>query len=103
MVVVLADDLDEEVEAAGGGHDVVDLGHRRRARRRPASRSPSTRMPIIACRVKPDLERVGDGDDLHDLGVEQALHALADGGLGQADGLADGGVGAAGRPPGAAR
>ena len=29
MVVVLADDLGEEVEAAGGGHHVGDLRHRR--------------------------------------------------------------------------
>ena len=52
-------------------------------------------MPIIACAREADLQRVGDRDDLHDAGVEQPLHALADGGLGQADGLADRGV----RPP----
>ena len=40
-------------------------------------------------------ERVGDGDDLHDALVEQLLHALAHGRLGQAHGLADGCVGTA--------
>ena len=44
-------------------------------------------MPIIACRWKPDLQRIGDRDDLHHAGVEQPLHPLADGGLGQPDGL----------------
>ena len=44
-------------------------------------------MPIIAWRVKPDLERVGHRDDLHDAGVGEALHALAHGGLGQPDAL----------------
>ena len=94
MVVVLADDLGEHVERPGGDHDVVDLGDRgeRVGDRRT---SPSTRMPIMACRWKPDLERVGDRDDLHDALVEQPLHPLPDGRLGQPDRLADGRV----RPP----
>ncbi len=46
----------------------------------------------MACRGKPTWSGIGDGDDLHDAGVEQPLHALADGGLGQPDRLADGGV-----------
>ena len=36
-----------------------------------------------------ELHGIGDGDDLHDAGVDHALHALAHGGLGQADRLAD--------------
>jgi hypothetical protein len=43
--------------------------------------------------VEAEHHRVGHGDDLHHTGVGETLHALADGGLGQADGLADGGVG----------
>ena len=39
-----------------------------------------------------DLERVGDGDDLHHAGVQQPLHPLPDGGLRQPDGLPDGRV-----------
>ena len=38
----------------------------------------------MAWRLEPHLERVGHRDDLHDVGVEQPLHALADRGLGQA-------------------
>ncbi len=47
----------------------------------------------MACAGEADLERVGDGDDLHDAGVEQPLHPLAHRRLGQPDRLADGGVG----------
>ena len=36
-----------------------------------------------------DRQRVGDGDDLHHAGVEQALHTLARRRLGQADGGAE--------------
>ena len=46
----------------------------------------------MACRAKPTDERVGDRDDLHHAGVDEPLHALAHGRLGQPDGLADGGV-----------
>ena len=49
-------------------------------------------MPTIACRAKPSCERVGDRDDLHHAAVDQPLDALADGGLGQPDDLADRGV-----------
>ena len=41
-----------------------------------------------------ELHRIGDGDDLHDAGVDHALDALAHRGLGEPDRLADGGVGA---------
>ena len=39
--------------------------------------------------VEPDLQGIGDRHDLHHLAVQQALHALPDGGLGQADALGD--------------
>ena len=53
VLVALADHLGQDVEGAGGDHDVVDLvelGERvgdRLERRR------STRIPTIACRAKP--------------------------------------------------
>ena len=45
-------------------------------------------------RHPPQAERqgVGDGDDLHDAAVDQALHPLAHGGLRQPDRLAELGV-----------
>ena len=48
------------------------------------------RLPLEA-----HLERVRHGDDLHDVGLEESLHALADGGLREADLLGDRGVGLA--------
>ena len=50
---------------------------------------PDHRLPAEA-----ELEGVGDGDDLHDPGLGEPLHPLAHGGLGEADRLADRGVGA---------
>ena len=41
-----------------------------------------------------ELERVGDGHDLHDPGLGEPLDPLPHGGLGEPDGLADRGVGA---------
>ena len=45
--------------------------------------------------AEPQLQRVGDRDDLDDARVLQPVHALPYGGLGQAHGPGDGGVGAA--------
>ena len=56
--------------------------------------SPSTRMPSIAARGKPDLHRVGHGHDLDDAGLDESGHPLADRGLGEPDSATDGGVGA---------
>ena len=92
MVVVLADDLDQQVEAARGDDDVVDLGHLRER----VGDALDVALDVDAdhgLAAEAHLERVGDRDDLHDAGVEQPLHPLAHGGLGQADGLADRGVG----------
>ena len=49
----------------------------------------------MACRAKPSVQRIGDGDDLHDAGVEQPLHPLPDRGLGQPDDLGQRRVGLA--------
>ena len=95
VLVVVHDDLGQQVERAGGDHHVVDLVESRPARRRPPRASPSTLMPIIACRAKPICMRVGDRDDLHDAGLDQLLHPLPHRGLGQPDRLADAGVGPA--------
>src|SRR4051812_7939759 len=94
VLVVAADDLQLEVVPAGGEHAVVDLvdladrlggetrvtGHRDRHR----GHHPET-----------EGDRVGYGDDLQGSRVDQRLHPLPDGGLGQADRVTDRGVGAA--------
>ena len=89
-----ADHLGEQVVGAGGDHDVVDLLERGEGvgDRLDLAVDPDAdhRLPGEA-----ELERVGDRDDLHDAAVGEPLHALADGGLGQPDDLADGGVRAA--------
>jgi hypothetical protein len=103
VVVVLADDLDEQVEGAGGDDDVVDLAMARPGRRPPVRMSPSTAHADHGLAREAQLQRVGDRDDLHDAGVEQALHALPHGRLGQPDGLADARVGRDDRPAAAAR
>jgi hypothetical protein len=94
VVVVLADDLDQEVEAAGGDDHVVDLGHVGDLLRDGLDVSlagdPDHRLAGEA-----HLERIGDRDDLHDAGIQQPLHPLADGGLGEPDGLPDRRVGPA--------
>ena len=92
MLVALADHLDEQVEGAGGDHDVVDLVERRELvgdrlegaadpdrRSSPAGRSRARVGSVTATTcITPR--------------VDQPLHALADGGLGQPDHLADRGV-----------
>ena len=94
VLVALGDDLDQHVEGAGGDDDVVDLverGERVGDRlERPVHPDPDHRLAR-----EPELQRVGDRDDLHHAAVDQPLDALADGGLGQPDDLADGGVRAA--------
>ena len=91
VVVALGDDLGQHVEGAGSDHDVVDLvergervGHRFQ---RPVHPDPDHGLAR-----EPELQRIGDRDDLHHAAVDQPLDALADGGLGQPDHLADGGV-----------
>ena len=94
VLVALADDLGEDVEGAGGDHDVVDLvelgervGHRLERAGHPDADHRLAR--------EAELQRVGDRDDLHHAAVDEPLHPLADRGLGEADHLADRGVGAA--------
>ena len=91
VVVVLADDLDHEVEGARGDDHVVDLGHGGQR----VGDGLEVALDVDADhRLAPEAhgERVGDGDDLHHALVEQLLDALAHGRLGEADGLADRGV-----------
>ena len=84
--------IDDVVDLLEVGEGVGDGLHR------PVDPDADHRLP-----GEPELERVGDGDDLHHAGVDQPLHALADGGLGEADHLADRGVRTAAVLPGAAR
>ena len=42
--------------------------------------------------IEAELHRIGDGDDLHDAGIGEFLHALAYCGLAESDGLADLGI-----------
>ena len=101
-VVVLADDLDQDVERAGGDHDVVDLVERgERVGDLAGVAAGADADHRLAGEA--DLHRVGDADDLQDAGVEQPLHPLADGGLGQPDGGRRSGRRDAGRPPATAR
>jgi hypothetical protein len=94
VLVALADHFGEQVEGAGGDHHVVDLVH--------GHELVGDRFEL-AHRLDPDhrlageaqLEGVGDRDDLHHAAVGEPLHPLPYGRLGQADHLADGGVGPA--------
>src|SRR6185312_8138814 len=93
VIVVLADDLGEHVERAGGDDDVIDLLH--------VGELPGHFLQVAIGLdgdhgLPPEAQgqRIGDGDDLHHAGVLEALHALPDGRLGQPHGLADRGVGA---------
>lgn len=92
FLVVLAHHLAEEVETAGRGHDIRDLiqGGDSIGRR---GQLPSHPDPDHRLAREADQQGIGDGDDLHDTGIEQALHAGADRGLGEADGLGDRGIG----------
>ena len=83
-LVVLDHRLDEQVERTGGDDDVGDLGDRAIFSARRSGRLP--RDPDHRHAPVPELQRIGDRDDLHHARLEQALHALAHGGLGQADG-----------------
>ena len=93
MLVVHRQDLADQVERAGGDDDVVDVGH-------PGQRVTDDVEITVGVdadqglALEAGLQRVGDRDDLHDAGVEQLLHPLAHGRLGQAHRLADGRVGA---------
>jgi hypothetical protein len=91
--VALAHDLGEDVEPAGGDHDVVDLLDRRQGLGDRLAGTlddhPQQRLP-----AEPELERVGDRDDLHHAGVLELLDAAAHGVLREADGVTDLGVGA---------
>ena len=92
MLVVLAHDLGEDVVAAGGDHEVVDLAH--------GGHLVGDGLDV-ALDADPDhrgaveahLHRVGDRDDLHDPRLDEPLHPLTHGRLGEADRLADGRVG----------
>src|SRR5436305_883384 len=92
VIVVLADDLRQHVERAGGDDDVVDLLH--------VGELPGHFLQVAVGLdgdhgLPPEAERqrIGDGHDLHHAGVLEALHALPDGRLGQPYGLADRGIG----------
>ncbi|MEG8034502.1 hypothetical protein QP157_03940 [Sphingomonas sp. LR61] len=88
VVVVLADDLDHQVEAAGGHDEVVD---RRQLFEGIGDCSGVTADPDADHRlpVEAELHRVGDRDDLHDAGLGELLDALPDRRLAETDGLAD--------------
>jgi len=91
LVVVLAHDLGEDVEAARGGDDVVDGRHLRQCLgdRGQVAVDADADQRLAA---KPHLEGVGHRDDLHDAGVEQPLDPLPHGRLREADLLGNGRV-----------
>jgi hypothetical protein len=88
VVVVLAHGLDEQVEAAGGDHHVVDLDHLRQlvGHRDDVAVDADADHGLPA---EPELVRVRDGHDLDHACLLQAGHALPDRRLGQAHGARD--------------
>src|ERR1022692_3624760 len=85
LVVVLADDLDEEIERPRCDDHIVDFIH---AREEVGHRLDVADAPDA------DHQRVSHRDARHPSGVDQPLHPLAHRGLGQPDRLADRRVGA---------
>ncbi len=84
MLVVGADDLEQEVERAGGEDEVVDLGNRGES----VGDGVDVTLGLDAdhrLAVEAQRERVGHGDYLHDVVLDQALNALANRGLRQTD------------------
>ncbi len=82
MLVVEADDLGEQIEAPTRlDHvgDLVELGEGFRDLRRIAVDPHADHGHALEA----EPERIGDGHDLHDALVDQALDPLADRGLGQ--------------------
>ncbi len=101
-VVVLADDLDEQVERAGHDHEVVDLGERGDG----VGGGADVALDADADHghaPEPERHRVGDGHDLGDTGVDQAPDPLADRGFRQPDLLRRAGCREGGRLAGALR
>src|SRR3954451_6324217 len=88
VIVVLAHDLDEQVEAARRDDDIGDFWHLGDLAGDcfDVAFTPDADHRLTG---EADLQRVGDRDDLHHATVEQALHALPDGGLREPDRLAD--------------
>jgi hypothetical protein len=94
VVVVARDHLGEQVERARGDHHVVDRGDLREPVRGVLQlRRCAQADHRLAGEAQ--LERVGDRDDLHHARVQQPLHPLAHGRLGQPHRAADRGVGPA--------
>ena len=84
VLVVLADELDQQVERAGHDHEVVDLGERGEA----VGDGADVTLDADADHrhaPEPEHHRVGDGDDLGDPDLDQPAHALAHRRLGQPD------------------
>src|SRR5262249_56412673 len=87
-----ADELDEQVVPTGADDDIDDLGDcgDRVGYRAHVAGHLDTDHHLAR---EAEHERVGDGHDLHDPGVEQALYPLPHGCLRQADDLRQTGVG----------
>ena len=94
MLVIFADQLDQDVERARADDDVLELGE---------SRELVRDVPQIAVGAdaderlagEADRERVGDRHDLHHVVVEKAPYPLAHRSLGQPDRLGEGRIRAA--------
>ena len=71
---VLAQDLDQQIERAGGEHDVDHSGDVSDAVGNVAH-VPFDPYPERGHHRIAECQRIGDTDDLHDAGVEQSLHA----------------------------
>ena len=91
VIVVLAHDFGEDVVAAGGDDEVVDLAHRGHLLGHCFDVALDAN-PDHGCAREPHLHGVGDRHDLHDAGLDESLDPLTYGCFGEPDGLADGGV-----------
>src|SRR5215204_5962861 len=84
-LVVLGDALHQDVVRAGGDDHVVGLGeggHLLRDLEQPRRLAlDADHRPLL----EPQLERVGDADDLHDAAFDEPVRAGPDGGLGHAE------------------
>jgi len=88
VLVVLADELDQDVERAGAHDDVLQLGKTRELfRDLPHVAVDANADERLASEA--DRDGIGHRDDLHHVLVEETTDALAHRRLGQPDGLGE--------------
>jgi hypothetical protein len=93
-IIVLAYRFGQQIETARRYDDIVHLSHGSQSvgHRAEIALDP---QPDHGLPAEPHLQGIGDGHDLHDPGIQHALHSLPHSSLGQTYRLADAGIGAA--------